>query len=111
MTERIRSPEWIPTNIEIGIDAAVESDRIALDIASNRRVVVPRHVVQEIGFLVGVLPREPQREAEGDAIAIRVLIGCVVPKRLLLLPPPHRRTCSIGNKPGCVQMIRTIVSW
>ena len=34
-----------------------------------------------------------------------IVVWYIVAERLLLIPPPHRRTGSVGNQPWCVQMI------
>src|SRR5437773_2224902 len=41
----ISHSDWIVANVRIRIDAAFESDRIALNVTTNGRIKIPRHVV------------------------------------------------------------------
>jgi hypothetical protein len=59
--------------------------------------------VVEVGFLVEVLPGKSERELE-RAKRGGVFIGNAVSERLDLIPPPYRRTGSLGDQAGCVQV-------
>src|SRR5690348_14515204 len=94
----------ISINIGVSVDAALKTNRITLFIGPDDRVVCPIVVVEEVCFLVGVLPREPHREFEG-AKPRRILIRQVRAERLLLIPLPDGRSCSVGNKARRVEVI------
>ena len=81
-----------------------------MHIPANTWSVIPEVVVREIRLPVVVLPREPQREVKARSGVARTPVGNVVTKRLLLIPPPHRRTGAVCNQPRCVRMINLTTS-
>ena len=87
---------WIPTCIRVGIDPTTQPNRIALDISADRLVIVSKVVVAGVGFAVEVLPRETVVVLEVGTRVRRVLVRCVVPKRIIVLPLPHLGVCRVA---------------
>ena len=84
---RVNPFQWIPPDIGVGVDAAPEPNRIALDIPADAWIVIPVHVVGKVGLGVVVLPREPLVELE-DTLVGWIFIGDIVPERVLVIPLP-----------------------
>ena len=58
------------------------------------------------GFLIEVLPREALSEAEGDGVAILILVRPDGAEGLLPVPQPHGLLSDADDEPRRVQMIR-----
>ena len=56
-------------------------------------------------FAVEILPREAQVKGELLAIAVRVFIGHVRPKRIIVVPPPDRGSSLVRDRARGVQLI------
>src|SRR5205814_9847679 len=91
-------------NIGVRIKAAFEAYGVAIDIATDAGVVIPEIVVVQVCFLVGILPREPQRELKRSEPR-RILIRNVDPEGFILIPPPHSLPLLIGDEPWRVEVI------
>jgi hypothetical protein len=53
--ERVNNAQRICIDVSVWVDAAVESDRIGLDVPSGLRIVVAEVVVEEPGLLIQIL--------------------------------------------------------
>ena len=76
------------TDIDVCINAPIQSNRIRLHIPPRRRVVVPEVVVVRACLLVIVLPRKPQVVCK-DAKSQRIVVRQIRPKRITVAPLPH----------------------
>ena len=103
-TERIDQTDGAGLRVCECVQAPSKPNRITLHIPADTWIVIPEVVVSEVRLSVVVLPRESQREVERGTRIARIVIGHIIAERLLLIPPPHRRTGSVGNEPWCVQI-------
>ena len=108
-SSRICKHERLGSDIGIRVGAAIQTNRITLHIPPSLRLIVPEVVVGESGFAVGVLTREPERQAEQAEVPIRVLIGRGLAKGRRV-PAPHQLPGGrVLHRPRRVQMIRVQV--
>ena len=87
---RIYVPQWRGGYVYIRVYSATQPDGITLLVPSYDGVIVAEIVVEEVCFLVRILPRESERELERSE-PLRILIGDTDAERLLLIPAPYRR--------------------
>ena len=59
----------------------------------------------QVSLSIKVLPRQSEIASEVTN-TVRVLIRRIVPKRIVIVPPPHRRAGSIGDQSWGIEVIR-----
>lgn len=107
----ILQPFWvnpaqrIPSHIGIGINPSPQPNRITLDIPPYRRIVIPVHVVRQVGLGVEVLAGEPQVEVEGSEVC-GVFVRGVVAERVGVVPGPDDVALVVGDGPRRGEVVR-----
>src|SRR5690606_20920506 len=90
-SKRIDVANRVSPDIGIGIQPTRQSNRIALQIPPDHRIVVPIDVVPKPGFLIPVLPREPDVEPTDAVERHRAVESRIA-------GPPHRGLGAVGHQ-------------
>ena len=111
----ISKAQRIPLYIAVPIPPPIQPNRVRLRVPPRRRIVVPVQVVAQPRFLVPLLPRVAQVEADGlciafDAADIRLRVPLrTLGRRCFSKPGDQPLPCHlpllVGQAPGRVQVV------